>query len=144
MDDLVREVLIDATPETIFPLLTTVEGHLRWEGTEAEIDARPGGVYRVVVAGEYVGLGEYVEVVPNERVVFTFGWDMPDNPIRPGSTRVEITLVPEGQKTRLRLVHSGLPDADAVEMHGQGWGHYLERLAVVGGGGTVPPDTGPG
>ena len=94
MADLVREVLIDATPETIFPLLTTAEGHLQWEGTEAEIDARPGGVYRVLVAGEHVGLGEYVEVVPNERVVFTFGWDMPGNPIRPGSTQVEITLDP--------------------------------------------------
>jgi uncharacterized protein YndB with AHSA1/START domain len=144
MADLVREILIDATPETIFPLLTTGEGHLRWEGTEAEIDARPGGVYRVVVAGAYVGLGEFVEVVPNERVVFTFGWDMPDNPIGPGSTRVEITLVPDGSKTLLRLTHSGLPDDEAVAMHTHGWDHYLARLAVVGSGGAVGPDLGPG
>jgi uncharacterized protein YndB with AHSA1/START domain len=143
MADLMREVLIDATPETIFPLLTTAEGYLRWEGTEAEIDARPGGVYRVVVAGEYVGLGEFVEVVPNERVVFTFGWDMPDNPIRPGSTRVEITLTPDGTKTLLRLSHTGLPDDEAVAQHIHGWDHYLGRLAVVGGGGEVGPDRGP-
>jgi uncharacterized protein YndB with AHSA1/START domain len=144
MADLVREVLIDATPETIFPLLTTVEGHLQWEGTEAEIDARPGGVYRVLVAGEHVGSGEFVEVVPNERVVFTFGWDMPDNPITPGSTRVEITLIPDGTKTLVRLSHTGLPDEDAVNMHIQGWDHYLGRLAAVGGGGAVGPDRGPG
>lgn len=144
MADLVQELLIDATPETIFPLLTTAEGHVQWEGTEAEIDARPGGIYRVLVAGDYAGVGEYVEVVPNEKVVFTFGWDMADNPITPGSTRVEITLAPEGSKTRLRLTHSGLPDADAVAMHIHGWDHYLARLAVVGAGGDAGPDTGPG
>lgn len=140
MADLVREILIDASPETIFPLLTTTEGHLRWEGTEAEIDARPGGIYRVLVAGQFLGLGEYVEVVPNERVVFTFGWEMEGNPITPGSTRVEITLVPEGSKTLVRLEHSGLPDANAVEQHTQGWDHYLARLAVVGAGGSVEAD----
>jgi uncharacterized protein YndB with AHSA1/START domain len=143
MAELVREILIDATPETIFPLLTTVDGHVRWEGTEAEIDARPGGIYRVLVAGEYPGIGEFVEVVPNERVVFTFGWDMPDNPIRPGSTQVEIALIPDGTKTLVRLTHSGLPD-DAVGDHTQGWDHYLARLAVVGAGGDAGPDVSPG
>lgn len=140
MADLVREILIDASPETIFPLLTTAEGHLQWEGTEVEIDARPGGIYRVLVAGQFTGLGEFVEVVPNERVVFTFGWEMEGNPITPGSTRVAITLVPEGSKTLVRLEHSGLPDANAVEQHTQGWDHYLGRLAVVGAGGSVEPD----
>ena len=42
MAELVREIMIDATPETIFPLLTTTEGMLRWEGTEGEIDLRLG------------------------------------------------------------------------------------------------------
>jgi uncharacterized protein YndB with AHSA1/START domain len=96
-------------------------------------------VYRVLVAGEHVGAGEYVEVVPNERVVFTFGWDMPGNPITPGSTQVEITLTPDGSKTLVRLVHSGLPD-DATEAHTRGWDHYLARLAVVGSGGDAGPD----
>lgn len=144
MADLVREIMIDASPETIFPYLTETERWLEWEGTEGELDPRPGGIYRVVVAGSFVGVGEFVEVVPNERVVFTFGWDMPDNPIKPGSTTVEITLQSEGDKTRLRLVHSGLPDDEAVEMHTQGWDHYLGRLTVVAAGGSVGPDTGPG
>ena len=143
MAQLEREIMIDATPETIFPLLTTLEGYLRWEGTEGEIDARPGGVFRIVVAGAFAGAGEFVEVVPNERVVFTFGWEMPDNPITPGSTEVEITLHPEGSKTRLRLVHRGLPDEDAVAQHIHGWDHYLGRLAVVGAGGDPGPDNGP-
>lgn len=143
MADLVREILIDAAPETIFPLLTTSDGWVSWEGTEAELDARPGGIFRVLVAGGYPGLGEFIEVVPNERVVFSFGWEMPDNPVTPGSTRVEITLVPEGGKTLLRLAHSGLPDDEAVAQHIHGWDHYLARLAAVASGGEVGPDLGP-
>ena len=140
MPDLVREIVIDATPETIWPLLTTTEGWLRWEGTAGEVDGRPGGVYDVLVAGAYRGKGEFVEVVPHERVVFTFGWEMEGNPITPGSTRVEITLTPEGTKTLLRLAHLGLPDDDAVAQHTQGWDHYLERLSAVAIGEEVEPD----
>jgi uncharacterized protein YndB with AHSA1/START domain len=77
--------------------------------------------------------------VPNEKVVYTFGWEQDGNPITPGSTRVELTLHPEGSKTRLRLVHSGLPD-DAVADHTGGWDHYIERLAIVASGGSVGPD----
>ena len=142
MAQLEREIMIDATPETIFPLLTTLEGMLRWEGTEGEIDARPGGVYRILTAGAHLGVGEFVEVVPNEKVRFTFGWDQPGNPITPGSTEVEITLHPEGSKTLVRLVHRGLPD-DAVSDHTNGWDHYLGRLAVVAAGGDPGPDTLP-
>ena len=140
MPDLVREVLIDATPETVFPFLTETEKYLQWEGTEGELDARPGGIFRVLIAGEHQSAGEFVEVVPNEKVSYTFGWEMEGNPIVPGSTLVTITLEPEGTKTRLRLVHSGLPDDQAVAEHGHGWAHYLERLSIVVTGGTVGPD----
>ena len=143
MAELVREIMIDATPETIWPFLTEPGRHVEWEGTVAEIDPRPGGQYRVLVAGQYQSSGTYVEVVPMQKVVFTFGWEQEGNPITPGSTTVEISLHPEGDKTRVRLVHSGLPD-DAVSDHGDGWQHYLERLAIRAAGGAVPADTGPG
>ncbi len=139
MAELEREIVIDASPETIFGLLTIPEKHLTWEGTEVDLDPRPGGVYRVVVAGEWVAAGEFIEVVPNERVVFSFGWDMPDNPITPGSTTVEYTLHPEGHKTRVTMRHSGLPD-DAIADHTQGWDHYLERLVIAATGGDPGPD----
>jgi uncharacterized protein YndB with AHSA1/START domain len=139
MAELVREIMIDATPETIWPFLTDPGRHVEWDGTVAELDPRPGGVYRVLVAGQHPSAGEYVEVVPMEKVVFTFGWDLPDHPIPAGSTTVEITLVPEGDKTRVRLVHSGLPE-DAVGDHTVGWDHYLGRLAVRAAGGDPGPD----
>jgi uncharacterized protein YndB with AHSA1/START domain len=140
MAELVREIMIDATPETIWPFLTEGSKHVEWDGTAAELDPRPGGVYRVLVRGEFQAAGEYVEVVPKEKVVFTFGWEEDGHPIPPGSTTVEITLHPEGDKTRLQLVHRGLPD-DAVSDHTQGWDRYLGRLAVVAAGGDPGPDT---
>lgn len=146
MHELVKEILIDAEPETIWPFLTEQGRHVEWDGTVAEIDARPGGIYRVLVAGEYQSVGEFVEVVPHSLVSYTFGWDVEGNPITPGSTLVTITLEPEGSKTLLRLVHSNLPDPQAVIDHGVGWGHYLERLSIVVVGGTVPadvPENGP-
>ena len=142
MAELVREIVVDASPETIFELLTVAEKHVLWDGTEAELDPRPGGAYRVLVHGEYQAAGEFVNVVPNERVELTFGWEQEGNPITPGSTRVVYELIPEGGKTTVRLTHSGLPD-DAVNDHTTGWDHYLGRLAVVAAGGDAGPDLGP-
>jgi uncharacterized protein YndB with AHSA1/START domain len=143
MAELVREIMIEATPETIWPFLTEAAHLVEWHGTVADIDPRPGGIYRVLVAGRIQSAGEYVEVISLEKVVFTFGWEEDGHPIPPGSTTIEITLHPEGDKTRVRLVHSGLPD-DAVDDHGHGWALYLERLAVRVGGGDPGPDDGSG
>jgi uncharacterized protein YndB with AHSA1/START domain len=139
MTELTCEVVVDASPSTIFPFLTDPAEHVRWMGTEAVLDPRAGGDYRVLVQGRHPGVGEFVEVVPDQKVVFTFGWDEPDHPIPARSTEVEITLIPEGGKTRVRLVHRGLPD-DAIADHTQGWTHYLERLAAVSAGTDVGPD----
>jgi len=140
MAELVREIMIDATPETIWPFLVDPAKHLEWLGTEADIDPRPGGVYRVNVQGLHQSAGEYLEVVPQQKVSFTFGWEEEGHPIPPGSSKIEITLHPEGSKTLVRLVHSGLP-ADAVSDHTNGWDHYLGRLAVAAAGGDAGPDT---
>ena len=142
MTDLVREIMIDASPETIWPFLVEPERHVEWLGTVADIDPRPGGQYRVLVYGLHQSIGEYVEVVPNERVVFTFGWDEPGNPIVPGSTTIEIALLPEGEKTRVRLTHRGLPE-DAIADHTGGWDRYLDRLQTVATGGDAGPDVAP-
>jgi len=142
MAELVREIIIDAKPETIWPFLVDPDRHVEWLGAEVDIDPRPGGTYRVLVGGRNAGVGEYVEVVPNEKVVFTFGWDVRDHPIPPGSTTVEISLHPEGEKTRVRLAHRGLPE-DAVGDHTNGWDHYLSRLATAATGGDAGPDVLP-
>ena len=143
MAELEREIVIDAEPATVFAFLVDPDKHVQWMGTAAELDPRPGGAYRVVVAGSYPASGEFVEVVPDERVVVTFGWEDEGNPVAPGSTTLEWTLQPEGGKTRLRLRHTGLPDQQAVDQHDHGWSHYLARLGVAAPGGDAGPDTGP-
>ena len=142
MAELLREIVVDATPETIWPFLVDPERHVEWLGTVVDIDPRPGGHYRVLVNGQHQSIGEYVEVVPRERVVFTFGWEQEGNPITPGSSTVEISLHPEGDKTRVRLTHRGLP-ADAVADHTGGWDRYLERLDTCATGGDAGPDVAP-
>lgn len=139
MAELVREITIDATPETIWPFLTEPAKHVEWQGTVAELDPRPGGVHRVLVGGKFQASGEYLEVIPQRKLVFTFGWDEDGHPIPAGSTIIEITLHPIGDKTLVRLVHRDLPD-DAIADHTEGWEHYLSRLRVAAGGGTPGPD----
>ena len=83
--------------------------------------------------------GEYVEVVPNRRVVFTWGWETPGAAVGPGGSTVEIDLEPRGKGTRLRLVHRGLPAAELAS-HSLGWDHFLPRLVAVAEGGSVPAE----
>lgn len=132
------EVRIDAGPEAVFPFLTDPERIVRWKGVEAQVEAVPGGEYRVRVTMRNVAVGEYVEVDPPRRVVFTWGWEGDDR-LPPGSSRVEIELVPDGEGTIVRLTHSGLPDGtEAGQL--EGWRHFLPRLAAVAAGEDPGPD----
>jgi uncharacterized protein YndB with AHSA1/START domain len=140
-DAVEREVRIRARPETIFPFFVEPELMVRWMGTVAEVDPRPGGIYRVDVdAGAHVARGEFVEVSPPDRVVFTWGWESEDSPVRPGSSTVEVTLTRDDDHTIVRLVHSGLPSRDSADAHTVGWEHYLPRLEVAAAGGDAGPD----
>ena len=56
-----------------------------------------------------------------------------------GSGRAEICIQAMDPETRVRLVHRGLPD-DAVSDHGNGWAHYLGRLAIAATGGDAGAD----
>ena len=133
-----REIRIAARPETVFEFFTDPEKMILWKGREADLDPRPGGVYRVEMGEKIVALGEYVEVDPPRRVVFTWGWEG-DDQLPPGSSTVTIELVPDGDATIVRLTHSGLPEgADAAQL--EGWKHFLPRLAIVASGGDPGPD----
>ena len=132
-----REVRIAASPEVVFSFFTDPLKMVRWKGMDAALDPRPGGIYRVNVTGRDIAVGEYVEITPYSRVVFTWGWE--NSPIAPGSTTVEVDLRPDGAGTLLRLRHRGLAGAAAGE-HAAGWDHFLPRLAEVAAGGDPGPD----
>jgi len=139
VSDTVKELLIKAPAATIFAYLVDPAKFVLWMGTDVAIVAQPGGEFRALCGGVNPSAGTFLEVVPDQKVVFSFGWDLPGHPIPAGSTTVEITLIPEEDGTLLRLVHRGLPD-DATADHLKGWNYYLERLVVVVAGGDPGPD----
>jgi uncharacterized protein YndB with AHSA1/START domain len=139
-DSIVKEIFIQAPPAVVFQFLTDPDKMIRWMGIKAEIDPKPGGVYRLDPNGRDVIRGTYLEVVPNSRVVFTWGWEEPEHSIPAGSTRVEIDLTAERGGTIMRLVHRSLPPR-AREQHTFGWGHYLERLKAASEGSSPGPDS---
>ncbi|MEX2045533.1 MAG: SRPBCC domain-containing protein [Chloroflexota bacterium] len=127
-----KVIRIAARPETVFRLLIDPKEYVRWKGKVAELEPRPGGTYSVDFIEKGLVVGKYVEVVPGRRVVFTWGWDG-NEVVPPGSSTVEIDLEPDGEGTRLRLVHRGLPEG-AIATHREGWDFFLPRLANVAEG----------
>jgi uncharacterized protein YndB with AHSA1/START domain len=135
-----RETHISAPRAAVFALLTDPEKILRWMGTEAQLQAQPGGLYLVNVTGARFARGSFREVVPVHRLAYSFGWDGSEE-VPPGSSLVEIDLMeqpPDG--TLLRLTHTGLPNAGQCASHAEGWAHYLGRLAEVAAGRNPGPD----
>jgi uncharacterized protein YndB with AHSA1/START domain len=128
-----RETRVAAPPAAVFALLTDPEKILRWMGTEAQLDPKPGGLYLLNVTGARFARGSFREVVPVHRLAYSFGWDGSEL-VPPGSSLIEIDLIEEQNGTLLRMTHSGLPNAEQCAAHTEGWTHYLGRLAKVAAG----------
>lgn len=130
-----RELAIDASPEAVWEFLVDPEKATRWMGQKATFEPRPGGLYRVEVIPGNTAVGEFVELDPPRRLVFTWGWEPGSKAtLPPGASTIEIDLVPNGDGTTLRFRHHGLPDAEAAQSHAHGWDHYLERLVIAARG----------
>ncbi len=138
-----RTLSIAASPETVWEFFVDPEKLTRWKGMNADLDPRPGGVYRCEVLPGHMARGEYVELDPPRRLVFTWGWEKSgdeENPVPPGSSTIEVELTPEGDGTSLRFVHRDLPSAEAAESHAHGWDNCLPRLEIVAAGGDPGED----
>jgi uncharacterized protein YndB with AHSA1/START domain len=129
MAELTREIWIDASPGEVYPYLVQADLATAWMGDQSWHDPRPGGVFRLDIRG-HVASGEFVELDPPRRVVFTWGWEGDDQIQAPGSTTVQFDLEPRAGGTQLRLRHSGLTD-EGVVAHGEGWERFLPELAKV-------------
>lgn len=131
-DDRVVEVSLHvaAEPETVFAYFTDPARYIQWMGSDATLDAVPGGIYRVRMRGGIEAVGQFVEVDPPHSLAFTWGWTN-DTEVPPGSTRVSVTLHREADGTRVVLRHHGLPDQPQRDHHAKGWELYFSRLGSV-------------
>lgn len=131
-------VHIAAQRETVFPYFVDPARYVQWMGAEATLEPVPGGAYRVGLKDGGEVSGEFVEVDPPRRLVFTWGWTV-NEAVPPGSTRVVVTLEDEDGGTRVVLRHHGLPNDVERHSHGSGWELYLDRLRTR----TTVGDPGP-
>jgi uncharacterized protein YndB with AHSA1/START domain len=128
-----QAVRVAARPETVWSYWTDPALLAEWWGTEAEVVPEPGGVFRVVMESGPVMRGSFVELDPPQRLVFTFGWEQnePGEPLAPGTTRVEVTITPDGDETVVRLRHFEMPMTHAAD-HEKGWRLFVgERLPAA-------------
>jgi len=140
-DSIIVEKRIAAPPDTVYAYLTDAQRWARWQGVSATVQAKPGGAFVLTMANGLLASGRFIELVPDERVVFTWGWvDHPGLP--PGSSTVRISLAPADPGTLLTLTHEGLPPAE-LPPHRAGWEHYVPRLAAAAEGLDPGPDGGP-
>src|SRR5713101_1665742 len=113
------DIRIDASPGTVFSLLTDPQHMKTWLAELVEADPRPGGVFRISGPPGVSIEGTYVEVIPNRKVAFTWGGV---EGLQPGQSTVEFLLEPDGGGTLVRLRHYRLPKP-AVEPHRRGWAY---------------------
>jgi len=132
-DSIEREVILPVPPARVWAALTQADQLGAWFGTQASIDLRPGG--EVVFTwdgstgprGSSRGVIETVE--PTQRFAFRWQADQGDAQM----TRVEFTLEPHAEGTRLFVIESGFaslrPELRTRESHLEGWQRELGELA---------------
>jgi uncharacterized protein YndB with AHSA1/START domain len=137
--------LIDAPREKVYRAWTEAEllkqwfAPLPWTTPAATLDVRPGGSNTIVMRGpdgnEFPNSGVYLEVVKNERLVFTDAYTKAWEPSQKPFMTVILTFEDAGGKTRYtaRVRHWSVADREAHEKMGfhQGWGQCAEQLAAV-------------
>jgi uncharacterized protein YndB with AHSA1/START domain len=124
----------NAPPAQVFAAWTDPEKVMKWMGpgevkaAYAECDARSGGRYRWVMrapSGEEHDVGGmFREVIPNEKLVFTWAWKtMPER-----ESLVTVLLKPDGDGTLMTLTHEQFFDEDARDRHHGGWNGALDKM----------------
>jgi uncharacterized protein YndB with AHSA1/START domain len=133
-DSIEREVILPAPPARVWTALTQADQLSAWFGTRAAIDLRPGGELVFTwdgstgPSGSARGVIETIE--PETR--FVFRWQSGANEVP--MTRVDFTLEPHPEGTRLRVVESGfasLPPelrGGSRASHTEGWQRELGEL----------------
>ncbi|WP_346926046.1 SRPBCC domain-containing protein [uncultured Arthrobacter sp.] len=133
------ECTLDAPPEEVFRMLTESTELVKWWGPQnftipaADLSLTEGGHYRFRMAppdGEPFHLsGEFLEIDPPWRLVYTFRWEEPTPDDR--ETVVDLSLGTTGEATRLALSQGPFLTAERVALHRSGWTESFEKLQAV-------------
>jgi uncharacterized protein YndB with AHSA1/START domain len=139
----------DAPRELVWKAWTEPERLKRWWGPKdftapiSKIDLRVGGKYLNCMRGpdgkDYYTTGEYVEIVPFERLVYTDSFADENGNVVPATyygmsedmplqMRVTVTLDNLGGKTKMTLTHVGIPAGEMSEMTSAGWNESFDKL----------------
>ncbi|ARP99733.1 SRPBCC family protein [Pseudorhodoplanes sinuspersici] len=125
---------LNAPAKKVYAAWTDPQKIVRWFGpdsgpvTKAEIDLRVGGGFNIgfhTEDGEYHQVGGiYREVVPNEKLVFTWAW----HTMKERESLVTVTIKPDGEGSLLTLLHEKFFDEPARDGHKRGWSGSLDKL----------------
>ena len=143
--DLVLTRIINAPPEKVFRAWTESELLKQWFAPlpyttpVAETDVRPGGSSLIVMrdpdGNDFPSKGVYLEVVKNERLVFTDAYTTAWEPSEKPFMTVILTFENEGGDTKYtaRVRHWTVTDRDTHEKMGfhEGWGQCADQLAAL-------------
>ncbi|HXP28582.1 MAG TPA: SRPBCC domain-containing protein [Solirubrobacteraceae bacterium] len=164
-DSVEREILIAASAEVVWGVITEPQQISRWFSDDAALEARAGADGALTWKPGGRGGEKQVDLVVPIRVVdaepfrrFSFRWNHPEGsaPDESNSALVEFSLIDEPGGTRLRVVESGIElvtsdeqtKARYAEEHEHGWqkhfGELLEYLSSKATGATAPAAPTPG
>jgi len=143
--ELVLRRVFEALPNKVFRAWTEPEllrqwfAPLPWTTPHAELNVRPGGANRITMRSpegvDYPSSGVYLEVVPNERLVFTDAYTQAWVPSQEPFITVVLTFEDAGGKTEYtaRVLHWSVADRERHEQMGfhQGWGQCADQLAEL-------------
>jgi uncharacterized protein YndB with AHSA1/START domain len=126
--------VMPAPREDVFAAWLDAEGMRSWmcpgdiKKTDTESDARVGGKFRSAMHGDentYVMTGEYVEIDPPSRLVFTWASN-----VNTGESLITLEFHDRGDESELVLIHERLTDAETAGNYEKGWGSIIEKLAA--------------
>jgi len=131
--------VLRTTPERLYRAFLDPDAMAKWlppngfTGKVHHLDARVGGSYRMSFTNFTTGQshafgGEYLELLPNERLSYT---DQFDDPNLPGEMQTTVSLKPVLGGTELNIVQEGIPEAIPTEMCYLGWQESLILLAKL-------------
>ena len=131
--------VLRATPERVYRAFLDADAMVKWlppngfTGKVHHMDARVGGGYKMSFTNFTTGHshsfgGEYLELLPNERIRHT---DKFDDPNLPGTMQVTISLKKVSTGTELNVVQEGIPDVIPTEACYLGWQESLTLLAQL-------------